>query len=256
MYPGGKDGSGVWQRIVNELPPHDVFISAFLGDCAVLRRKQLATRNIGIDLDPAAVAAFSGRVPDALADRLELYEGDGVAWLWHAFDLGRRLPAWIPASEPGGRIEGRSAEVARFGVPAGRVVVYCDPPYVRSSRKGGGRLYRCEMSDADHARLLDVVKRLPCLCAVSHYPCQLYDDALIRWRRIEYEVPTRRGLARENLWLNFSPAETLHDARWLGTDKREREKFRRRRENLRRRLMELPALERQSLLLSLSDGVS
>lgn len=247
-YTGGKDGPGVWQRIVNELPAHDVFISAFLGDCAVLRRKRPGSQNFGVDRDAAAVASFGGRVPAGLVGRLQLYEGCGVDWLWHAFDLGRVYPgrnqvgALIPASGS------RGCPVARFGVDACRIVVYCDPPYLLSSRRGGGRLYRCEMSEADHARLLTVLKLLPCPCAVSHYPCDMYDEGLAGWRCITYEVMTRRGMATEKLWLNFEKPAELHDPRWLGGDKREREKFRRRRESLRRKLLALSPVERQSLL--------
>lgn len=250
-YVGGKDGPGVWQRIVNELPAHDVFISPFLGDCAVLRHKWPASRSYAVDADAAAVASFSGRVPPELSASLQLFVGDGVDWLWHAFDLGRYWPRpdlVAPsdlAAVPSGYL------VERFGVQASRCLVYCDPPYLISSRRGGGRLYRCEMSDADHVRLLQVVKLLPCACAVSHYPCPLYDEGLKAWRCVEYAVMTRGGMAREKLWMNFPPAVELHDARWLGADKREREKFRRRRENLRRKLLELSPVERQSILAGL-----
>ena len=49
-YPGGKAGAGVYQRIINQIPPHDVYVEPFLGDGALLRRKRPAGRNIGIEL--------------------------------------------------------------------------------------------------------------------------------------------------------------------------------------------------------------
>ena len=27
-YPGGKNGSGTFQRIINQIPPHEIFIPA------------------------------------------------------------------------------------------------------------------------------------------------------------------------------------------------------------------------------------
>ena len=30
-YPGGKSGSGVYQKLINLMPPHDVHIEPFLG---------------------------------------------------------------------------------------------------------------------------------------------------------------------------------------------------------------------------------
>jgi DNA adenine methylase len=36
-YPGGKAGSGVYQRLINEIPPHDTYIAAFAGRDAIAR---------------------------------------------------------------------------------------------------------------------------------------------------------------------------------------------------------------------------
>src|SRR3954451_2058388 len=58
-WPGGKDGSGVVQRLINQIPPHDVFVSAFLGDCAILRKKLPAKLSIGIDLDRANIERWA-----------------------------------------------------------------------------------------------------------------------------------------------------------------------------------------------------
>lgn len=33
-YFGGKGGSGVYQAIINQIPPHNSFVSGFLGHCA------------------------------------------------------------------------------------------------------------------------------------------------------------------------------------------------------------------------------
>jgi len=65
-YPGGKAGAGVSQRIINLMPPHDVYIEPFLGDAAVMRAKRPARLNVGCDLDPespglAWLAGLAGR---------------------------------------------------------------------------------------------------------------------------------------------------------------------------------------------------
>jgi hypothetical protein len=56
-YPGGKNGAGVWQQILNQMPPHSVFIEPFLGSGALMRRKRPALLNIGIDRDRRALGA-------------------------------------------------------------------------------------------------------------------------------------------------------------------------------------------------------
>lgn len=50
-YPGGKARLHQW--LINRIPPHSVFVSTHLGNCAVMRYKRPAKLNIGIDLDPA-----------------------------------------------------------------------------------------------------------------------------------------------------------------------------------------------------------
>jgi len=50
-YNGGKNGSGVYQALINLIPPHDVFVTGFAGYCGVLANKAPAATNIIIDLD-------------------------------------------------------------------------------------------------------------------------------------------------------------------------------------------------------------
>jgi len=46
-YPGGK--GGVFQRLINLMPPHEVYIETHLGGDAVMRNKRPAERNIGLE---------------------------------------------------------------------------------------------------------------------------------------------------------------------------------------------------------------
>ena len=38
-YPGGKNGAGVYQAIICQIPPHQVYVEPFLGSGAVMRLK-------------------------------------------------------------------------------------------------------------------------------------------------------------------------------------------------------------------------
>lgn len=53
---GTKAGSGVWQRIISEMPEHDVYMEPFWGRGTIARRKRPAQYTIGCDLDPVAVS--------------------------------------------------------------------------------------------------------------------------------------------------------------------------------------------------------
>lgn len=83
---------------------------------------------------------------------------------------------------------------------------YLDPPYVweTRSRSDVQRHYRHEMTDADHARLLDFIKDLKGRVVLSGYAHPLYDRALSEWRRIEFKAHADGARPRtEVLWLNF-----------------------------------------------------
>lgn len=88
-------------------------------------------------------------------------------------------------------------------------LIYADPPYVLNTRKGR-KLYAHEMSDADHAALLDALDAHPGPVALSGYRCTLYDERLTHWRRAELEVQAEKGQTRtECLWLNPVLCERL-----------------------------------------------
>jgi len=64
---------------------------------------------------------------------------------------------------------------------------YCDPPYVLGTRKKGG--YSCEMSDQDHADLVDCLLGLSGMAVLSGYNSGVY-DALEQngWIRKDFET--------------------------------------------------------------------
>lgn len=231
MWAGGKDGSGVAQRLINNCPPHETFIAAFLGDCALMRRKLPAAQNIGIDLDDDAIAKWEKRLK-SFAAPLEIYQTDAVAWLRHRFALD------LVATTNSSTLDTAFAST----------LVYVDPPYLLSTRSSGP-MYRHELTDAQHVELVEVLLQLPCLVMVSHYPCELYNDTFAGWRSFDFQSVTRAGTMRtERVWSNYPEPRALHDSRYLGDDKRERERIKRRRRNWLAGLKRMSPLERQAVL--------
>lgn len=112
-YLGSKAASGVFQKIIAEMPPHDTYIETHLGGGAVMLRKPPARRNWGIDIDPLTVEAFcQGNVDflDTVSDSLFIDVADAVQFL-RGFDFSS----------------------------AGRVLVYADPPYLHETRTSAAR---------------------------------------------------------------------------------------------------------------------
>jgi hypothetical protein len=212
-YVGGKSQSGVYQRIINLIPPHSVYIEPFLGSGAIMRLKRPAALSFGIDRSLPKMT-----MPAAVT----LIEGCGIEFL------------------------------ERYSFK-GDEFVYADPPYLLSTR-GGRRYYRHEMSDADHLRLLDVVRALPCAVMMSGYPSALYDNALTGWQREEFEVMTRgHTWAKEVLWFNYPRPSQLHDVAYVGENYRERLRIKRKRARWANRLRKMPELERAALFSALVD---
>lgn len=222
-YPGGKNQSGVYQRIINEIPPHDFFWEGFLGSGAVLRYKRPAAQSYGIDLDPRALALWKGdEVPN-----LKLINADAIKTL--------SAVRW-------------TRDRAR------RTVIYFDPPYLESSRRGG-RIYRFEfMTEAEHARLLRLCNRLPCNVIISGYESELYARELREWRRVEIPTVNRAGArVTEIIWMNYPAPFELHDYRYLGINRTQRQYYKRLTERWRRRLLEMTPTRRAALLQAIDE---
>jgi len=246
-FPGGKSVSGLYQRIINAMPPHSVYIEPFLGDGAVMRRKKPAIHNVGIDSYADVLARWRG---DEL-DHLELFCCDGIDWLKHFFGLYR----FIPGPRNSQLRLSQGAECCDAGQsddripPSEDVLVFADPPYPANSRKSTRSPYRHDLSDEQHADLLSVLMRLPCYVMASSYDSVLYRSALAEWRLIEIPVTNRaNGRAVECLWMNYPEPTELHDYSYLGAEKRERERIRRRVSSWCRTLARLPTLERKAII--------
>ena len=74
-YPGGK--GGVFQKLINLMPPHEVYIETHLGGGAVMRNKCAAGSNIGIEIDPEVVEMWTKMQPIGF----ELVHDDAVNYL-------------------------------------------------------------------------------------------------------------------------------------------------------------------------------
>lgn len=84
---------------------------------------------------------------------------------------------------------------------------YVDPPYVFATRDAGSD-YAHEMTDDQHRHLLGFLRTLKGKVMLSGYPCEIYDDALTGWHRIERKHLADGARPRiEVLWANFDPAK-------------------------------------------------
>ena len=212
---GGKSGNGTYQNIINEIPPHNTLIVPFLGNCGVTRHIAQAITTICIDKDPKIIKKWQRSHVSFV-----FYETDAIRWLENLY-MG----------------EYKSSQT----------VIYCDPPYPRQSRKTKEKLFKHEMSDSDHKRLLDALKKQTCKVLISTYDNDLYKLELQNWRVKKYVSTTRRGGAIESLYMNYEKPEELHDYSFLGDNYRERERIKRKIKRTVRKFRTLPPLERNAI---------
>jgi DNA adenine methylase len=221
QYPGGKNADGVYQRIINQIPPHDEYIELFGGSAAVLRFKRPAVRSFVLDLEPGALAAlrYEGLPPGTIAKKC-----DGIHWL-------------------------------RSHTCTGRTFIYADPPYLLETRSKK-RIYKYELTRGQHIDLLNELLRSPAMVMLSGYKSSLYASMLPGWRLLEYRCMTRGGPRIECLWMNYPEPVELHDYRYLGENFREREKVRRQQRRWTARLARIDRLQRLALLSVLGQDTS
>jgi len=221
-YPGSKAASGVAERIIREMPPHEIYIEAFAGYAAVFRKKRRAARSLLLDADPNTCEHLRSYIVSRGEEgSVEVLHDDAVA----------RLPT-LPAAQDS------------------TTLVYFDPPYMREVRTR--LLYDAEFEEPEsHEILLKLALSLPCMVMISGYMTQLYAKRLKRWRLVKIPAMTRGGVRTECLWCNFSPPTILHDPCWAGANFRERERIKRRQKRWTAKFLKMPSTERQAIAAAL-----
>ncbi len=220
-YPGGKNGSGVFQAIINQLPPHKVYVEGFLGSGSIMRLKKPAAASIGIETDAGALEMF----PGGTVQGLTLYNVDFLVWL------------------------------AENGLALGaETLVYLDPPYLMETRKSQKPIYKHEFfSETEHRELLNKILSLRCMVAISGYKSGLYADLLKDWRLVTFTAKTRQGVALEHLWMNYREPVELHDDRYLGQNYRERQDIKRKKQRWLKNLAAMKPTERHAFMAAIAE---
>lgn len=223
-YNGGKESDGTYQKIINLMPPHDIYIEAFLGNGAIFRNKKPAIiSSIGIDLDTGVIAEWLKLHPS-----ITLINTDAISWL-----------------------ENFKPMANIFKLMGTAVLIYLDPPYPKECRRNQQNLYTHEMTDADHTKLLNVAISINANVVISSYPNKLYNETLKDWSSIEFQAMTRGGTATEKVYYNFPTPTELHDYRYIGNDYREREQLKGIVSRNVSKFKRLPAVQRNAIIQQL-----
>jgi DNA adenine methylase len=220
-YNGGKNGSGTYQKIINLIPPHDIYLELFFGSGAIYFNKMPAKTSFLMDMDPHLVASMKNQI--GAMDNIVC--SDAISFLE------------------------TSSHILNFLVTAGhKLFMYLDPPYPFCVRRSEKKLYKHELNDEDHNRLLLAASSCKFPVMISSYRNEMYDRYLSNWNTLEYQAMSRCGTRTEIVYFNYPVPAVLHDYKFIGKDFREREKYKLIRENVVSKLNQLPDQLRNAIL--------
>lgn len=224
-YNGSKSNSGAYQHIINHIPPHLVFYSLYLGNCAVTRHISPASLMVLNDVDPDVIKAWGDLV---LPSNYLLSNQDALMML-KLLQMDSVTP------------------VDQF--------IFLGPPYRMASRSYKGRVYNFDVDDQHHVDLASQITAMSdrkiMLC---HYPDPFYDDALSGWHTFDYRSMTRRGLVTERLYYNYDLSDgLLHDYSYIGQNFRQREAWERQRIRIVNKLNELPLVLKNAIISDITS---
>lgn len=216
-YPGGKEASGVPQTIINYIPEHVRYIEPFLGSGTIARWKKPAAQNFLSDIDKEVMTKWEpiNRACKGIFSLLN------VSWKEVIF-----LAAYKDT------------------------FCYLDPPYPGFVRSSSKRIYKHEMmTKQQHIYLLECWSASKSNVMISSYRNELYDEILKEWKVVEFDAMTRQGPRREAIYMNYDIEQLpLHDYRYLGADRRERERIRNKVKRWKDGLDRMERREREAIL--------
>lgn len=232
-YPGGKSGSGVAEWIINHVPQFDYFIEGFAGSASIsfkLLEQGLGTVIIFEKYEPVwdqlHSKLFHLHNSKKIPNKFLLYNADTVSYYLEM--LSKSLPSDFNFNND---------------------VFYFDPPYLKKTRKSKRNIYGVEWMEQDHVDFLSLVHLLSDLGAyviISHYDCELYNESLPGWHTDTMQTMTRSGVAEEKIYMNYDIKQLkLATPVYVGKDRTDRQRIKRKINSLRRKIKKLPPHEKQ-----------
>ena len=228
-YDGGKGQAGVYQRLINEIPPHKRYIEPFLGGGKILAYKRPAEVTQACDCDIVVIDAWKDANP---SQSLAFQSWNALYWIAREYKANID---WDKAS----------------------TFMYLDPPYMMETRSTQTPLYPHEFGTfEEHHQLLSMITKFRRMrIMISCYDHELYRNMLAGWVRWEFQAVKRNGeMSTETVYQNYPRGGELHDYRYLGSDFRERERITRKVKRWASRLEAMPARERNAVLASLKPA--
>ena len=193
-YPGRKDIPGVYHKIINEIPKHDVYCELFAGSAGLFSKITTPPGVIILnDLFDQVCSFLTTRYPGAIVTN------DCMI---------RRLK----------EIESNYTQ---------EVFIFLDPPYLHDTRPCSVNLYEKEIDYQYHVVMLDTILKSKLKIAIIHPICSLYDSKLALWRSVDISIRYNKKTSYERLYMNYDKPVLLQDCNFVGASNIRRQQLRR-----------------------------
>lgn len=273
-YNGGKESAGTFQSIINQIPPHDILIIPFAGNCAITRKIKPCRLTILIDKDIKVIRAWKKCNPSfkLITPEKNIFND----YDFNFINLFAHSGYYIIHADAISLLKNIYAtDIKRFNL---NIVVYADPPYLKETRLTNKNLYKHELFEPDHVELLKLFLSITGITGdrsgkilslnptmqdhpkikimISAYENDLYNSMLNTWNKIYYYSKLRTGKkVKETLYLNFkNDSGILHDYNYLGKDFRERERIKRKISRHVNRLKRLNNFEKNAIIEKIKES--
>lgn len=212
-YPGHKGIEGLYQFIINRIPPHTNYFEIFAGSAQIARKLPHGSIKVVVDCNSGVTAILKKEI----GSMCKVVTKDALQF--------------IPS------------------IPAGTdTMVYMDPPYIISSRHSKRKIYQSEMTLEDHKRFLSMVHKAKFNCMISHYEHPFYDKMLKGWNKEKKTVRYHTRTTEECIYYNYPKPTALQTYDYIGNDCWDRQRIDRKIKRLTKKLIALPCLERNAVI--------
>ena len=224
--PGGKNSNGVYQILINLVPPHKIKYECFAGSAMLTRLMKPSEKTFVVEID------------NSFTDKYKINEIPGVTVLNEdAFKVLSSLRYVITEK-------------------ADQVFIWCDPPYPRFTRRSPKKkIFKYDLTIEDHERLCKLLITLPFKIAISSYRNPVYDEILQKWNRFDYTTHAQNKKVIESVYYNYDLSNgERHDYAYVGHDRYRRREVRNIAARMIRRLNWVKPEERQAILYRISES--
>jgi site-specific DNA-adenine methylase len=215
-YPGQKNIPGVIQKIINQIPGHKVIIELFAGTAAVSKFLSVGSsaKIVLVDIDKSVTEKF------ALPGSKVINKS--------SLDLLQSNIRFIELNDP-------------------ETFIFVDPPYLHETRSNLS-LYKHEFTNDQHLELLEKIVQLRSQVMIIHPDCDMYNQYLADWRKVQIKIRYHNKTSVENLYMNYPQPDILQSYQFLGEDCWDRQRIKRKGDRLIKKLQTLPSKEKNYLL--------